>query len=161
MREITKRAVPAQSVWRPDSPQAPIRADRIRLLLSCKQKLAREFLGFETHSEISHTTTMICRRGGIGRRAGLKIQWPQGRVGSSPSAGNEFSIQCSMSDVERPTAIDLSFGAVIWEKTLPDCFIRVASFAFRIPLSHRFQCKQRAIASRVERAHRAGDVSQP
>jgi hypothetical protein len=28
-----------------------------------------------------------CRRGGIGRRAGLKIQWPQGRVGSSPSAG--------------------------------------------------------------------------
>jgi hypothetical protein len=28
------------------------------------------------------------RRGGIGRRAGLKIQWPQGRVGSSPSAGN-------------------------------------------------------------------------
>ena len=30
----------------------------------------------------------ISRRGGIGRRAGLKIQWPQGRVGSSPSAGN-------------------------------------------------------------------------
>jgi hypothetical protein len=28
------------------------------------------------------------RRGGIGRRAGLKIQWPQGRVGSSPSAGS-------------------------------------------------------------------------
>jgi len=27
------------------------------------------------------------RRGGIGRRAGLKIQWPRGRVGSSPSAG--------------------------------------------------------------------------
>src|ERR1041384_6495603 len=27
------------------------------------------------------------RRGGTGRRAGLKIQWPQGRVGSSPSAG--------------------------------------------------------------------------
>jgi hypothetical protein len=30
------------------------------------------------------------RRGGIGRRAGLKIQWPQGRVGSSPSAGKVF-----------------------------------------------------------------------
>ncbi len=28
------------------------------------------------------------RRGGTGRRAGLKIQWPQGRVGSSPSAGS-------------------------------------------------------------------------
>ena len=31
---------------------------------------------------------MKSRRGGIGRRAGLKIQWPQGRVGSSPSAGS-------------------------------------------------------------------------
>ena len=30
------------------------------------------------------------RRGGIGRRAGLKIQWPQGRVGSSPSAGSLY-----------------------------------------------------------------------
>ncbi len=39
------------------------------------------------------------RRGGIGRRAGLKIQWPQGRVGSSPSAGNDFCY--SMFDVER------------------------------------------------------------
>ena len=28
-----------------------------------------------------------CRRGGTGRRAGLKIQCPQGRVGSIPSAG--------------------------------------------------------------------------
>ena len=36
------------------------------------------------------------RRGGIGRRAGLKIQWPQGRVGSSPSAGR-------FSEVERST----------------------------------------------------------
>jgi hypothetical protein len=75
---------------------------------------------------------------------GLKIQWPQGRVGSSPSAGNEFSIQCSMSDIERSTAIDLSLvgAGVIWEKTLPDGFIRVASFAFRISLPHGFQCKQ-------------------
>ncbi len=28
-----------------------------------------------------------CRRGGTGRRAGLKIQCPQGRVGSIPSVG--------------------------------------------------------------------------
>ena len=28
-----------------------------------------------------------CRSGGIGRRAGLKIQCPQGRVGSSPTSG--------------------------------------------------------------------------
>ena len=27
------------------------------------------------------------RRGGIGRRAGLKIQCPQGRAGSTPAAG--------------------------------------------------------------------------
>ncbi len=28
-----------------------------------------------------------CRRGGIGRRAGLKIQCPHGRAGSTPAAG--------------------------------------------------------------------------
>ena len=28
--------------------------------------------------------------GGIGRRAGFKIQWPQGRVGSSPTSGTLF-----------------------------------------------------------------------
>ena len=28
-----------------------------------------------------------CRGGGIGRRAGFRYQWPQGRVGSSPSLG--------------------------------------------------------------------------
>jgi hypothetical protein len=33
-----------------------------------------------------------CRSGGIGRRAGLKIQWPQGRVGSSPTFGTLHSI---------------------------------------------------------------------
>ncbi len=34
-----------------------------------------------------------CRRGGIGRRAGLKIQCPQGRAGSTPAAG----IACTVS----------------------------------------------------------------
>ena len=29
----------------------------------------------------------ICRSGGIGRRAGLKIPCPSGRVGSTPSSG--------------------------------------------------------------------------
>lgn len=33
------------------------------------------------------TPVTICRRGGIGRRAGLKIQCPQGRAGSTPAAG--------------------------------------------------------------------------
>jgi hypothetical protein len=30
---------------------------------------------------------ILCRRGGIGRRAGLKIQCPRGRAGSTPAAG--------------------------------------------------------------------------
>ena len=30
---------------------------------------------------------VLCRRGGIGRRAGLKILCPQGRAGSTPAAG--------------------------------------------------------------------------
>src|SRR3989442_14843313 len=30
------------------------------------------------------------RSGGIGRRAGLKIRWPQGRVGSTPSSGTRI-----------------------------------------------------------------------
>ena len=46
--------------------------------------------GFDAYFSISYTFTDICRRGGIGRRAGLKIQWPRGRVGSSPSAGKVF-----------------------------------------------------------------------
>ena len=33
------------------------------------------------------TPVILCRRGGIGRRAGLKIQCPQGRAGSTPAAG--------------------------------------------------------------------------
>ena len=30
------------------------------------------------------------RAGGTGRRAGLKIRWPQGRVGSIPMPGTKF-----------------------------------------------------------------------
>lgn len=32
-----------------------------------------------------------CRSGGTGRRAGLKIPWPQGREGSTPSSGTSPS----------------------------------------------------------------------
>src|SRR6266571_4429027 len=32
-------------------------------------------------------TVALRRSGGIGRRAGLKIRWPSGRVGSSPTFG--------------------------------------------------------------------------
>jgi hypothetical protein len=31
--------------------------------------------------------SLLARSGGTGRRAGLKIRWPQGRVGSTPSSG--------------------------------------------------------------------------
>ena len=114
---------------------------------------------------LSFAGNLVCfdsnrRRGGIGRRAGLKIQWPQGRVGSSPSAGNEFSIQWSMSDVQRSTAIDLSFG-LIWEKMLPDRFVGIAGFAFGILPPHIFQCHQRAILTGIGGAHCAGNVCQP
>ena len=33
------------------------------------------------------TPVILCRRGGIGRRAGLKIQCPRGRAGSTPAVG--------------------------------------------------------------------------
>ena len=42
----------------------------------------------------------ICRCGGIGRRAGLKIPWWQHRVGSSPTTGismKRHCIRCSVS----------------------------------------------------------------
>ena len=34
--------------------------------------------------------SMETRSGGTGRRAGLKIRWPQGRVGSTPSSGTNL-----------------------------------------------------------------------
>jgi hypothetical protein len=34
--------------------------------------------------------SLLCRAGGTGRRAGLKIRWPQGRVGSIPMPGTNF-----------------------------------------------------------------------
>lgn len=38
------------------------------------------------------TFTGICRDGGIGRRAGLKIPWWQHRVGSIPTLGTPHKI---------------------------------------------------------------------
>ena len=60
------------------------------------------------------------------------------------------------------TSTDLSLRAMlIWEKTLPDCFVGITGFAFGIPLPHGFQCKQSAIATGIERAHCGGNVCQP
>src|SRR3990170_2567329 len=38
-----------------------------------------------------HNPCHLRRSGGTGRRAGLKIPWPQGREGSTPSSGTTFS----------------------------------------------------------------------
>src|SRR3990172_166438 len=38
-----------------------------------------------------HCIGNLRRSGGTGRRAGLKIPWPQGREGSTPSSGTTFS----------------------------------------------------------------------
>ncbi len=48
---------------------------------------ARDFDSLMRWFESSYPSSTICRRGGIGRRAGLKIQCPQGRAGSTPAAG--------------------------------------------------------------------------
>lgn len=36
---------------------------------------------------INDIIILQCQYGGIGRRVGFKIQWPQGRVGSTPTTG--------------------------------------------------------------------------
>ena len=38
----------------------------------------------------------ICPDGGIGRRAGLKHQWPQGCAGSTPAPGTEEGSGCRL-----------------------------------------------------------------
>ena len=45
-------------------------------------------LGFdETGSSSYDSPCRFSQSGGIGRRAGLKIPWPSGRVGSTPTSG--------------------------------------------------------------------------
>ena len=41
---------------------------------------------------IDDYTTHLSRRGGTGRRDGLKIRFPQGSVGSTPSAGRFLKV---------------------------------------------------------------------
>ena len=46
------------------------------------------------HGIIIRPQFVLTRRsGGIGRRAGLKIRWPSGRVGSSPTSGTKEPLQ--------------------------------------------------------------------
>src|SRR5690606_22643213 len=38
--------------------------------------------------------TSLCPGGGIGRRDGLKLRWPRGCVGSSPTLGTRKRVRC-------------------------------------------------------------------
>jgi hypothetical protein len=68
-------------------------ADVVGLDLRIWPRRQYEVLNFYHQRDVMLT---MCRAGGTGRRAGLKIRWPQGRVGSIPMPGtNPFNcIQC-------------------------------------------------------------------
>ena len=44
------------------------------------------------YPKLSNKENLSCPSGGIGRRSGLKIRWPQGRGGSSPPLGTLLQI---------------------------------------------------------------------
>ncbi len=53
------------------------------------------------------------RSGGIGRRAGLKIRWPSGRVGSSPTSGTKEPLQ-NGSKVKNEVSVGPDTGGKGW-----------------------------------------------
>jgi hypothetical protein len=55
---------------------------------------------------------MRCSSGGTGRRAGLKIRWPQGRVGSIPSSSTNLPSGFFRNGIARQTASEKGFQAL-------------------------------------------------
>ena len=51
--------------------------------------MAIKFVLILEMSKFAPCYSMISPGGGIGRRAGLKHQWPQGRAGSTPALGTK------------------------------------------------------------------------
>src|SRR5947207_14640818 len=92
------------------------------------------------------------RRGGTGRRAGLKIQYSQECVGSNPSAGIAFAVRRRKSEC-RSTKSETNTKCQKEEKfetTFPVCsfensnLFRISSFDIRV-----FRSKTSTRASRV------------
>ena len=59
------------------------------------------------------------------------------------------------------TGLPAPVALFLGEKVLPDRFVGVTGFAFRMPVPHSFQCKQRAIVADIECACYAGNIYQP
>ena len=57
------------------------------------------FVGSNPITALVSTYTTYCRCGGIGRRAGLKILCPHGRVGSTPTIGISEAVSQSSEEL--------------------------------------------------------------
>jgi hypothetical protein len=81
-----------------------------------------------------------------------QTRWTQNPVaarpcGFEPLRRQRFSIRCSISNVERSIQrrscndLPMLCALIIRKETLPDGFVGISSFAFRMAFAHSFQCK--------------------